>query len=340
MGFGKSALRSGLVGLSKFMRLSVLKSLVGRDLYVVNYHSLADADNDPYINKNVYRSVDEFEKDLQFYRDNFNIIGCIELLDLIAGEKPIPKDSLIITFDDGLRVNYDLQVPILKKHNVTATFFLCSAFLDNRDLHYGRKANLLRQRLALGDPTHYQRVADYLSDNDILLGDVDQSLAGITYGNRAHLEQIARLVGVSFQDYLSSHRPYLDSWQIEEMIKSGFTIGAHSIDHPKYGELPLERQLEQTIESMQNIATRFGLKYKAFAFPYSDDALSPEFFKSIAPYVDLTFGMGGFVDDPVGFNIQRGDVESTKLPAEHAVKYRLLLAWLHKMFTKKRHNRA
>jgi hypothetical protein len=79
------------------------------------------------------------------------------------------------------------------------------------------------------------------------------------------------------------------------------------------------------------MAEQFGLDYRLFAFPYSDDSLAPAFYRKIASYVDLTFGMGGFVDDAISFNIQRGDIESTGLPVADAFSYRLLLACMHNL---------
>ncbi len=102
------------------------------------------------------------------------------------------------------------------------------------------------------------------------------------------------------------------------------------MDHPRYGELTQVEQFQQTMGSVRSIVEQFDLGYRLFAFPYSDDSLEAAFFARIAPYVDLTFGMGGFVDS-VGFNIQRADIESTGLPVADAFRYRLLLGWMHRL---------
>src|SRR5690606_12407735 len=105
------------------------------------------ADSDPYINRNIYRTVSEFEDDIRFLSRNFSVFSAVDLIDMIASNKPFPKDTLVITFDDGLKINLEYQVPILKQYHITATFFLCSAFVDNKDLHYKRKVNLIVQKL-------------------------------------------------------------------------------------------------------------------------------------------------------------------------------------------------
>ena len=45
-------------------------------------------------------------------------------------EGTLPERALCITFDDGYADNYDVALPILKKHDVRATFFVTSGLLD------------------------------------------------------------------------------------------------------------------------------------------------------------------------------------------------------------------
>lgn len=332
MRWSKNIARAGMVGLSRLLGLSTLKGLSGTSLYVVNYHSIANVDADPDINRNTYRTVSEFEADILFYKSRFRVLSALDVRDILASDQNFPKDSVVLTFDDGLRVNYDYQLPILRKHGITATFFLCSGFIDNRDLHYGRKSNLLRQTIhERNDDRLNQTIRDYLGDHKLLRETIDRSIAAIGYHGTAHLEDIAAIAGVDFKEYLELHKPYLTRDHIREMLDLGFTIGSHSIDHPRYSELTVDQQFEQTVASLRFIVEHFDLNYRFFAFPYSDESLSADFFDRIAPYVDLTFGMGGFVEDAVSFNIQRGDIESTGLRTADAFRYRLLLACLQSL---------
>jgi len=329
MSLSKNLAKSSVVTLSKFIGLASLMRLVRPGIYVVNYHSIADADVDPYINQNTYRTANEFEDDLKFYLKHFRILSMAELIECLKINTPTPGNSLLITFDDGLRINYDIQYPILKRYGITASFFLTSAFIDNKDLHHGRKLNLLMQRLSDSQDDSIKKIlTGYLADHGLLKKNIDESLSALDYRKKHHLESIANLMDVDFTKYLEKHRPYLSSSQVNEMLQNGFEFGAHSIDHPRYSQLSLEDQIQQTTGSLDYVVNHFKLNYRLFAFPYSDDSLSGEFFDRIRPHVDLTFGMGGFRSGPISFNIQRSDVESTKLPIELALKYRLLTSGL------------
>ena len=53
-----------------------------------------------------------------------------ELKDYILNNSPIPKKSILITFDDGYMDNYDNAFPILKDFNMVATIFCITSNLD------------------------------------------------------------------------------------------------------------------------------------------------------------------------------------------------------------------
>ena len=56
----------------------------------------------------------------------------------------LPDKSVMITFDDGHESNYTIALPILKKYNFKATFFITTDFIDQVGYMTSRQINLLR----------------------------------------------------------------------------------------------------------------------------------------------------------------------------------------------------
>ncbi|MGB8491601.1 MAG: polysaccharide deacetylase family protein, partial [Bacteroidales bacterium] len=90
---------------------------------VLMYHSIVDG-----APANEYeRTVDKFEGDLRYIRDNnINVLLFSDLENIaVTGEMPV-QNSIILTFDDGDRSWYTLVKPLLLKYGMKATFFLCT----------------------------------------------------------------------------------------------------------------------------------------------------------------------------------------------------------------------
>jgi peptidoglycan/xylan/chitin deacetylase (PgdA/CDA1 family) len=128
---------------------------------------------------------------------------------------------------------------------------------------------------------------------------------------------VADAVGVDFSGYLASHQPYLTTPQVHDLLRRGFSIGGHSLDHPSYSLVSLDEQVRQTVESVRLVRSRFRLDYGAFAFPHGDDRVASAFFTRVRRdgCVDVSFGTAGIVKDRRHRHFQRFSTENSRRPA-------------------------
>ncbi len=142
---------------------------------------------------------------------------------------------------------------------------------------------------------------------------------------------------IDFKEYLKNKKPYLTSNQIFELINEGFRIGAHSINHPLFSDIPEQEQIKQTKESINFIFKNFGEKQKLFAFPFTDNGVSDSYFKTVfeKSIVDYTFGTAGIKKDIFEKNIQRIPVEKYGLSAKRHIKTELLRYMIKKNMVKR-----
>ena len=110
------------------------------------------------------------------------------------------------------------------------------------------------------------------------------------------------------------------------MIACGYEIGAHSLDHPLYYDIPISEQVRQTTESMQLIKEKFKINYGAFSFPQNDRHVSRIFFNEIynSKVINLTFGTDGFLKDVIKYNLQRINVERSLFTPKKVFAMKLL----------------
>jgi peptidoglycan/xylan/chitin deacetylase (PgdA/CDA1 family) len=270
------------------------------------------------------KTLEQFDSDLDYLLATYVPVSVLDLIDNIRSGRPLPDNAFILTFDDGFREMAGVAQHLLRR-GVPATFFVNTAFIDNADICYLNKASVLVERLRQAPWSEglAKEIGDILCVRVQERGDASAAVLGVQYHNRNRLDHLATVLEVEWSAYLKSEQPYLTSEEIQRLIKLGFAIGAHSIDHPLYRLLPLEEQLRQTIESTRTVRTTFNLPYGVFAFPHSDLGVGAEFFRAIEEtgLVDLSFGTAGLLDDPAPFNLQRVSLEKPVAPAEEIVRF-------------------
>jgi peptidoglycan/xylan/chitin deacetylase (PgdA/CDA1 family) len=274
-----------------------------------------------------HKILSQFIDDLEYIAKNFHLIDLPILLSHVKHNEPLPPKTFFLSFDDGFRQMHDLVAPILLRKGIPATFFVNSSFTDNLNLCFQHKASLIVEHLLKNEPSKAS-----ISEIDRLLPKQLQApipiisrILAIKYSERMIIDKIATVLGIDTNDYLRKEQPYLTNGQIRNLIKKGFTIGAHSIDHPLYADLPLDEQIRQTTESMHFVKETFHLGYGAFAFPHSDAGVSKEYFRRIAStnLVDISFGTSGIIEDSTPNHYQRFSLEKPLLPAKNLISYQI-----------------
>jgi len=303
------------------------EKLTGTEMIIVYYHIVGDDDVPHVKHLHPIKSTKEFRKDLDFLLKTFSPMGLSEFLNDVKSGRPLAKRVFLLTFDDGYREISDVIAPILLEKGITATFFVNSAFVDNKELSYKNKASLVVDEFLKCQSSDRKKALELFQQfhDDYCVNDIASRVISIKYEQRSFLDEIANALSISFSDYLMVKKPYLTSDQINRLIRGGFTIGAHSIDHPMYQSLPLEKQVYQTLESVRFVRDTFHLNYGVFAFPFSDQDISKEFFERVAhsKSVDLTFGTAGLMEDSAPNHLQRFSLERPIDTAERIIAFQL-----------------
>jgi len=306
--------------LSNGISFPIIKQAAGRKLIIVYYHLWSD-ENVPHI-KNLYKfkNQSQFSTDLDFLLKNYKPLELKQVIDCLKNDRLLPPDSFLLTFDDGLREIYDVIAPLLLDKGVPATFFLSTSFIDNYNLGYNHKASLLVENIRKGISARLREdIRKILIGTSMQYNEISDRILKIDYSKKEILDRIAYMLGINFQEYLDQKKPYLTSSKIKALIDKGFTIGAHSIDHPYYSTLSLNEQVEQTILSARQIRETFELDYGAFAFPYNDAGVYPKFFTIIkeSGLVDITFGK--MLAKGLRSHMQRISLEKPIRPAKEII---------------------
>src|SRR6266446_10029187 len=113
---------------------ALMWKLLPPGLYCFNYHRLGDPNSTDF-NRNIFScSAERFEEHVAYLKDRFEIIRLSRLLDVIRTGYRDKRPLALITFDDGYIDNYSIALPILRRYEASATFFLPTAFIGSDTL--------------------------------------------------------------------------------------------------------------------------------------------------------------------------------------------------------------
>lgn len=100
---------------------------------IVNFHGVTSLKGNRFNNRHL--DTQEFESTIIYLKKKFEIVPLKDLFELYESKAQIKKKTIALTFDDGYINNFTDALPVLKKYNVPATFYLISKSLTD-DSYY------------------------------------------------------------------------------------------------------------------------------------------------------------------------------------------------------------
>jgi len=308
----KVKLREFLSDILSVIPFHLLLKIKEKKLLLPLYHMVSNERIPHVIHRYPYRSIKQFQSDLDFFQKYFSPISLSDLLKSVKGEIALNKRSFLLTFDDGYKEVAEIIAPILIKRSLPAVFFINSAFIDNNEMFYRDKASLIIDKMEIikGD-RELQEISELVMAESPTIKNIKSAILGINYQNKHLIDEAARLLHVDFERYLIEKKPYLNSSEISDLIDQGFIIGAHSIDHPLFCDLELEEQLDQALNSLVKLKGLFNMNYNVFAFPHTDWGVKSNFFEEthFNGQIDISFGTSDFLNGFYTNNLQRQPME-------------------------------
>ncbi len=171
-----------LVGSVVFPSFSLAKDkieILPANVPILVYHSISiDNKNISLKNQQFFVEQKMFEKQILYLKEKgYDIISFGTLVDHISKSLPFDKKSVVFTFDDGDENQYLNAFPILKKHGVTATFFIYTNPIG-RNKHFmtwEQVIELDKAGMTIADHTKYHPFLKKITDPKVLINEIVDS---------------------------------------------------------------------------------------------------------------------------------------------------------------------
>lgn len=179
----------------------------------------------------------------------------------------LPSGSAALTFDDGYADNLTRALPVLQRHEMNATLFVATHFIDG-----GRMWNDSVIESIRGTRKSILPLSD-IGLGDVVVRTTDEKRAALARLIPAikHLPPTERTAAVNLvADISDTHLPddlMMSSTQLKAWRDAGQGIGAHTVNHPILSKTPLDVARNEITGSRDRLEALLDQPVRLFAYP-------------------------------------------------------------------------
>jgi peptidoglycan/xylan/chitin deacetylase (PgdA/CDA1 family) len=265
--------RKVLSNVLNFSGITYLLNKIGnRKTLILVYHRVLDINsNFKYDKSLVSCSVQNFENQMNYLSEKYNVISLEKFLEYYKKNQNPPKNTVVITFDDGYKDNYTNAYPVLRNYDFPATIFLATDAVENKRLFWWDRISYMVsktkvKRFELNEIGKFSLISKDAKFNSLKF--IQKNLKKLTDSERNKvIEKISKLLKVDCPFFESENNLFLSWNEIKKMQQNNISFGAHTKSHSILAKIPLKKANEEIKDSKKIIEKRLGKKIKFFCCP-------------------------------------------------------------------------
>lgn len=196
----------------------------------------------------------------------FNVLPLDDAVERLRSGS-LPAGAACITFDDGYADNYDIALPILQRHGLTATFFIATGFLDGGRMWNDTIIEAVRRTklpwFEADIPGMAATSIASVTEKRNVLGRLIPAIKHLPPAGRvAAVERIAAAAQADLPDDLM-----LTTTQLRGLRRAGMLIGAHTLSHPILATLDEAEADREIAGSKTSLERLLDEPVRLFAYP-------------------------------------------------------------------------
>jgi len=177
------------------------------------------------------------EMTFEYLKKKYALISLDTYIHAVKNRTKLPPKAMVITFDDGHIVNYEL-LPIIKKLNIPVTIFLCASIIDTNRQFWFQYNELPMSAEKLKKKKNHERL------------------------------KILKKAGFD-KNHEYDSASALQRKHIEEM-RSYINFQAHAMYHPIFPKCDDDEVRTEIFGTKEVLENKFGLAINAIAYPNGD----------------------------------------------------------------------
>jgi peptidoglycan/xylan/chitin deacetylase (PgdA/CDA1 family) len=248
--------------------LNLIKSPVTRSKIVLMYHGIDLNENRKFNSR--FFSIDHFEKQLIYFKKNYNLVSLEDLMD----NRNLSSDRLniAITFDDGYLNNFTYAFPLLEKYQIPSHIFITGLnnfnnpikilwgdLVDITEKFINKNLGLFNSTFKKSKHNGFKDLKKYIRDNKII-------------GTPQYDEMINVLNEMSSnvieQENLFDYWRLMSDENIKAIARSNYVkIGSHGYWHNNLSSQPYEEACLELVKSKQYLENLTQYEVNSIGYP-------------------------------------------------------------------------
>lgn len=262
----------------------ILRSRCRGRAVVLMYHRVAADGAGPQSNglRGIEVSRRTFGRHLLFLKNNFRVLSQSEFLRCLEKKEAFPAGSVLITFDDGWRDNFENAYPLLKDEGLPAVVFPAAGFIGSSELFWQDRLrrSLAALRCAAADGSQKARLLRICSSAEVRrVIEADERRVDAAIGSCvavfkklpqeqtektvSTLERLAHPGGAK-----TAARNFLNWRELAEMADNGIDVGSHGLSHTILTAISDKGMMaREIIVSRQILESGLRRRVRLFSYP-------------------------------------------------------------------------
>ncbi len=225
---------------------------------------------------------ESFRQIVDVIQKHYTVISMSEYCRRISNKEQLPRNSLVITFDDGYRDSFRNAFPLLKQHHLPFLLYLPSALLNGGvDYWWDRLYNLcvsLPPKQLIAGITAAQLENEVEADLRHAITDRWEDPHSMALGfvetvgdlQTSQKKKVVSKLENIFADMTNTRMEaseIMDFSDVKTFLKMGGEIGSHTISHLFLDKAPETMVWEEVVTSKKAIEKKLNVEVLSFAYP-------------------------------------------------------------------------
>ena len=241
-------------------------------LTVLAYHRIREPSEFEFFEPVISATPTDFARQMDVIKERYNAISLADFVSWMDGTGSLPRNPVLITFDDGYRDNLEHALPVLRDRELPAVLFLATEHVDRSEPFFWdaaaysfRHSETHRAHLPILGRRSWES-SDRMCDEWI------EAAKHEPLNRRTEATaQLCRTLGCVMSS--TAYAGEILTWdEVREMAGQGFSFGSHTVSHSILAGLASSEALRELVESRERIEDELGEPVRVLAYPNGSPA--------------------------------------------------------------------